>query len=175
MASNFDKYAYTKNGVVETSALLATTYGRHILNLVCESDLENGCVAKVGAYKEAEVYKAEAPAITDEIVLIANQVKIYEEYNTKMQEESQYYIKKGEIAHGDDLDRHDRFALSKESFGADANPEVGEYVGVEAGKFKLTTLGKSAPAKGTRGFVAIIEDVAKNGNFRIHVLRNMAV
>ena len=94
MASNFDKYAYTKNGVVETSALLATTYGRHILNLGCESDLENGCVAKVGAYKEAEVYKAEAPAITDEIVLIANQVKIYEEYNTKMQEESQYYIKK---------------------------------------------------------------------------------
>ena len=175
MASNFDKYAYTKNGVVETSALLATTYGRHIVNLVAEQDLENGCVAKVGAYVEAEVYKAEAPEITDEIVLIANEPKIYEEYTTKMQDESQYYIKKGELAQGDDLDRYDRFALSKESFGDDAAPEKGEYVGVEAGKFKLTTLGKSEPAKGTRGFVGIIEDIAKNGNFRIRVLRNMAV
>ena len=173
MASNFERYAYTKNAVLEKSSMLSTNYGRHIMNVVSDVDLENGCVVALGDFVEDEVWKAAAPTTDKAVLIIACEPKIYEEYTKRMQEESQFYVKAGEIAEADDMDRLDRITLSAEAFDADAVPAVGQYVGVKAGSYKLTTLGTSEPTG--VAFVGYIYNVAANGNYRILVKRNMDV
>ena len=171
MAEKF--ITYTKHGVVETSSLLATHGGMHIFNVVADVDVDNGSVCKLGEFVETDYYKAEIPAVTDEVLLIATEPKIYSEYTKKMQEESNFYNGKGEIMQADDMFRLDRFALSEEAFDDKAEPEIGQYVGVSGTGYKLTTLGTEMPTG--RGFIAYINEIAANGNFRILVLRNMAV
>lgn len=168
---------YERHGVVEVSALLATNYGAHINNFVADVDIDNGSVVKMGAFVETDYYKAEVPAVGDEVFLIATEPKIYSEYTKKMQEESNFYNGKGEIMQGDDMVRHDRFALSVEAFASDAAPAKGQYVGVDGKGYKLTTLGAEMPTD--RGFIGLIEEELVKGNgeirYRIHVLRNTAI
>ena len=171
MAEKF--ITYTKHGVVETSSLVATHGGAHIMNVVADVDVDNGSVCKLGDFVESDYYKAEIPAVADAIMLIATEPKIYAEYTKKMQEESNFYNGKGEIMQADDIVRFDRFALSEEAFDKDAAPAIGQYVGVTGTGYKLTTLGEDAPTG--RGFVGYINEIATNGNFRVLVLRNMAV
>lgn len=168
MAEQF--ITYTKHGVVELSTLVATHGGAHIYNAVADVDVDNGSVAKLGKYVEFDYFKAEVPAVTDAVLLVATEPKIYAEYTKKMQEESNFYNGKGEIMQLDDMVRYDRFALSAEAFDSDADPKVGQYVGVNGKDYKLTTLGEVAPEG--RGFVGYIYDIASNGNFRVMVLRN---
>lgn len=171
MAEKF--ITYDKHGVIEKSSMLSTNYGRHIMNVVFDQDVDQGNVCKLGDYVAPEYYKAAVPAVEDAVLIVANEVKIYSEYTKKMQEESNYYVGKGEISEVDDMDRYDRIALSAEAFDSDAAPAVGEYVGVTGTGFALTTLGTTAPTG--RGFVGKIIDTANNGNFIILVLRNMDV
>lgn len=171
MAEQF--ITYTKHGVVELSTLVATHGGAHIYNAVADVDVDNGSVAKLGKYVEFDYFKAEVPAVADAVLLVATEPKIYAEYTKKMQEESNFYNGKGEIMQLDDMARYDRFALSAEAFDGDADPKVGQYVGVNGKDYKLTTLGEVAPEG--RGFVGYIYDVASNGNFRVMVLRNQNV
>ena len=171
MAEKF--ITYTPHGVVETSSLLATHGGKHIFNVVAEVDVDNGSVCKLGDFVESDYYKAEIPAVTDAVLLIATEPKIYSEYTKKMQEESNFFNGANEIMQADDLDRLDRFALSAEAFADAAEPAVGQYVGVTGTGYKLTTLGTDAPAG--RGFIGYINEIATNGNYRILVLRNLAV
>lgn len=171
MAEKF--ISYTKHGVVEVSSLAATHGGAHIMNAVAEVDVDNGGVAKLGDFVESDYYKAEIPAVTDAVLLVATEPKIYSEYTKKMQEESNFYNGAGEIMQLDDMIRFDRFALSAEAFDDNAAPAVGQYVGVTGTGYKLTTLGEEAPTD--RGFVGYINEIATNGNYRILVLRNLAV
>ncbi len=171
MAEKF--ISYTKHGVVEVSSLAATHGGAHIMNAVATVDVDNGSVAKLGDFVESDYYKAEIPAVADAVLLVATEPKIYSEYTKKMQEESNFYNGKGEIMQLDDMIRFDRFALSAEAFDDDAEPAVGQYVGVTGSGYKLTTLGTDAPSD--RGFIGYINEIATNGNYRILVLRNLAV
>ena len=171
MAEKF--ITYTKHGVVETSSLVATHGGAHIMNVVADVDVDNGSVCKLGEFVESDYYKAEIPAVEDAIMLIATEPKIYAEYTKKMQEESNFYNGKGEIMQADDIVRLDRFALSEEAFDETAAPAIGQYVGVSGTGYKLTTLGEEMPTG--RGFVGYINEIATNGNYRVLVLRNMAV
>lgn len=171
MAEKF--ITYTKHGVVEISTLVATHGGAHIHNAVADVDVDNGSLAKLGEYVEFDYFKAEVPAVTDAVLLVATEPKIYAEYTKKMQEESNFYNGKGEIMQLDDMIRYDRFALSAEAFDKDADPKVGQYIGVNGKDYKPTTLGEVAPEG--RGFVGYIYDVASNGNFRVMVLRNQTV
>ena len=171
MAEKF--ITYTKHGVVETSSLLATHGGMHIFNVVADVDVDNGSVCKLGEFVESDYYKAEIPAVGDAVLLIATEPKIYSEYTKKMQEDSNFYNGAGDIMQGDDLFRLDRFALSEEAFDAAAAPAIGQYVGVSGTGYKLTTLGEEMPTG--RGFIGYINEIATNGNYRILVLRNMAV
>lgn len=171
MAEKF--ITYTRHGVVETSSLLLTHGGRHAMNVVADVDVDNGGVCKLGDYVEFDYFKAEIPAVEDAVLLIATEPKIYSEYTKKMQEESNFYNGAGEIMQADDMDRFDRFALSKEAFDEAAEPAIGQHVGVTGTGYKLTTLGEAVPAG--RGFIGYIYDVATNGNYRILVKRNLAV
>lgn len=171
MAEKF--ISYTKHGVVETSSLLATHGGRHIFNVVADVDVDNGSVCKLGEFVESDYYKAEVPAVEDAVMLIATEPKIYSEYTKKMQEESNFYNGVGELMQADDMDRLDRFALSEEAFDESAAPAIGQYVGVTGTGYKLTTLGEDMPTG--RGFIGYINEMATNGNYRILVLRNLAV
>lgn len=171
MAEKF--ISYTKHGVVEVSSLAATHGGAHIMNAVAEVDVDNGSVAKLGDFVESDYYKAEIPAVTDAVLLVATEPKIYSEYTKKMQEESNFYNGADEIMQLDDMIRFDRFALSAEAFDESAAPAVGQYVGVTGTGYKLTTLGESAPTG--RGFVGYINEIAANGRFRILVLKNTTV
>ena len=171
MAEKF--ITYTKHGVLEVSSMVATNGGKHIMNAVCDVELDNGSVCKLGDYVEFDYFKAEIPAVTDEILIVATEPKIYAEYTKKMQEESNFFNGVGELVQLNDVERLDRIALSKEAFDASAEPAVGQYVGVTGTGYKLTTLGAEEPTG--RGFVGYIYDVATNGNYRVLVKRNLAV
>lgn len=175
MAEKF--ISYTKHGVVETSSLCATHGGAHIYNVIdTVNDIDNGSVIKLGDYVEFDYFNAAVPAVTDAILLVATEPKIYSEFTKKMQEESNFYNGKGERFQADDIVRYDRFALSAECFddGDDyEEPAVGQYVGVTGTGYNLAALGTSVPSG--RGFVGYIYEKANNGNFRIIVLRNQNV
>ena len=171
MASNF--ITYTKHGVAESTLLKATQVGHHY-NLVNESkDIDNGSVCKIGDRLRSDVFKADIPAKGDKIVLILTAPKIYEEYTTKMQEESNFYNGKGEVMRAYEIQDTDRFTLSTEAFASDSVLEVGKYVFVDGTGYKLTTGDK--PNMTEYGFVGHIYEVAANGNYRIWVDKNAQV
>lgn len=168
MAEKF--ISYTKHGVAESTLLKATKVGHHY-NLVADEDVDNGSVCKIGDFVKEDVFKADKAAIGDKITLILTAPKIYSDYTTRMQEESNFYNGAGEIMRAYEIQDTDRFTLSKEAFSDAANPEVGEYVGVDGAGYKLTTLGKADPGAGY-GFLGKIYAIANNGNYRIWVIRN---
>lgn len=172
MASNF--ITYTKHGVAESTLLKATQVGHHY-NLVNESkDIDNGSVAVIGDRKRADVFEAKVPTKGDKIVLILTAPKIYQEYETRMQEESNFYNGKGEVMRAYEIQDTDRFTLSTEAFASDAELAVGKYVFVDGTGFKLTT-SDSKPNMTEYGFVGHIYEVAANGNYRIWVDKNAQV
>lgn len=172
MASNF--ISYTKHGVAESTLLKATQVGHHY-NLVNETkDIDNGSVAVIGDRKRADVFEAKVPTIGDKIVLILTAPKIYEEYTTRMQEESNFYNGKGEVMRAYEIQDTDRFTLSKEAFASDAVLAVGKYVYVDGKDFKLTT-NDAKPDMTKYGFVGHIYEVASNGNYRVWVDKNAQV
>ena len=171
MASNF--ITYTKHGVAESTLLKATQVGHHY-NLVNESkDIDNGSVCKIGDRLRSDVFKADIPAKGDKIVLILTPVKIYEEYTTRMQEESNFFNAANEPARAYEIQDTDRFTLSTEAFANDAELAVGKYVFVDGTGYKLTTGEK--PSMTEYGFVGHIYEVAANGNYRIWVDKNAQV
>ena len=171
MAEQF--ITYSKHGVVEISTMLATHGGAHIMNVVAEAAVDNGSVCKLGDFVEDDYFKAEVPAVTDAVLLIATEPKIYADYTKKMQEESNFFNGAGEIMQANDIYKLDRFALSAEAFAEGATLEVGQYVGVTGTGYKLTTLGEEEPTG--RGFIGYIYAIANNGNYRVLVKRNLAV
>lgn len=175
MASIFDNMVYGGHAVAESTLMAASFSGAHFYNMVADVDIDNGApmVLKPENYQEADLFKAEVPAITDKIVLALTAPKIYHEYMKKDQEESNFYNGVGEAIRAYEVFETDRFALSAEGFDDAAVLEAGKYVVVNGADYKFTTV--DAEPAGTHGFVGYILKQANNGNYVIFVKRNREV
>lgn len=169
MAERF--LTYEKHGVAESSLIKATRVGHHY-NVVADVDVDNGSFCKLGDFVREDIWKADVPTIGDKVVLILSVPKIYSEFTTKCQEESNFFNAANEVARAYEIVDTDRVTLSAECFDEDAVPEVGQYVAVNGVDYKLTTVGESDPGA-TYGFVGKIYDIAANGNYRVWVVRNV--
>ena len=149
---NFDN----KHAVAESTNLKATIVG-NIWNIKATNDIDNGCIVKRGDYVAPEYYaEAVATEFTGKIIekaangnfrvevtavgelegLVLSVPLIYEEYTTRMQEESNFYNAKGDLLRVYQLYVGDVFTLSAEGF--DGTPEVGKTVSVVSKKVKVT-------------------------------------
>ena len=149
---NFDN----KHAVAESTNLKATIVG-NIWNIKATNDIDNGCIVKRGDYVAPEYYaEAAATEFTGKIIekaangnfrvevtavgelegLVLSVPLIYEEYTTRMQEESNFYNAKGDLLRVYQLYVGDVFTLSAEGF--DGKPEVGKTVSVVSKKVKVT-------------------------------------
>ena len=149
---NFDN----KHAVAESTNLKATIVG-NIWNIKATNDIDNGCIVKRGDYVAPEYYaEATATEFTGKIIekaangnfrvevtavgelegLVLSVPLIYEEYTTRMQEESNFYNAKGDLLRVYQLYVGDVFTLSAEGF--DGTPEVGKTVSVVSKKVKVS-------------------------------------
>ena len=149
---NFDN----KHAVAESTNLKATIVG-NIWNIKATNDIDNGCIVKRGDYVAPEYYaEAAATEFTGKIIekaangnfrvevtavgelegLVLSVPLIYEEYTTRMQEESNFYNAKGDLLRVYQLYVGDVFTLSAEVF--DGTPEVGKTVSVVSKKVKVS-------------------------------------
>ena len=149
---NFDN----KHAVAESTKLKATIVG-NIWNIKATNDIDNGCIVKRGDYVAPEYYaEAAATEFTGKIIekaangkfrvevtavgelegLVLSVPLIYEEYTTRMQEESNFYNAKGDLLRVYQLYVGDVFTLSAEGF--DGTPEVGKTVSVVSKKVKVS-------------------------------------
>ena len=154
MATSFINFS-TKHAVAESTKLKATIVG-NIWNIKATNDIDNGCIVKRGDYVAPEYYaEAAATEFTGKIIekaangnfrvevtavgelegLVLSVPLIYEEYTTRMQEESNFYNAKGDLLRVYQLYVGDVFTLSAEGF--DGTPEVGKTVSVSNKKVKV--------------------------------------
>ena len=154
MATSFINFS-TKHAVAESTNLKATIVG-NIWNIKATNDIDNGCIVKRGDYVAPEYYaEAAATEFTGKIIekaangnfrvevtavgelegLVLSVPLIYEEYTTRMQEESNFYNAKGDLLRVYQLYVGDVFTLSAEGF--DGTPEVGKTVSVVSKKVKV--------------------------------------
>lgn len=155
MATSFINFD-TKHAVAESTKLKATQIG-NIWNIEASDDIDNGAIVKKGNYLRPEVYaedaattfagkiiekaangayRVEVTAIGEGEGLVLSVPLIYEEYTTRMQEESNFYNAKGDILRVYELYVGDVFTLSVDGF--DGTPEVGKTVSVVSKKVKVT-------------------------------------
>lgn len=151
MATNMISYA-TKHAVCASTRLAATTAtgGDGIIDIKLSAAGDNGIIVGKGAYNSAGYYaEAAATTFTGEIIdvapngnfyvevytaanafLVLNVPLIYEQYNTRMQEESNFYNASGDIVRGYKLHVGDVFELSAEGF--DGTPVKNATVSFDA-------------------------------------------
>ena len=154
MATSFINFD-TKHAVAESTKLKATQIG-NIWNIEAKDAIDNGRIVKKGKYLRPEVYqedtattfagkiiekaangayRVEVTAIGDGEGLVLSVPLIYEEYTTKMQEESNFFNAKGDILRVYELYVGDVFTLSADGF--DGIPEVDKTVSVSDKKVKV--------------------------------------
>lgn len=154
MATSFINFD-TKHAVAESTKLKATQIG-NIWNIEAKEAIDNGRIVKKGKYLRPEVYqedtattfagkiiekaangayRVEVTAIGDGEGLVLSVPLIYEEYTTKMQEESNFFNAKGDILRVYELYVGDVFTLSADGF--DGVPEVDKTVSVSDKKVKV--------------------------------------
>ena len=157
MATSFINFD-TKHAVAESTKLKATQIG-NIWNIEAKEAIDNGRIVKKGKYLRPEVYqedtattfagkiiekaangayRVEVTAIGEGEGLVLSVPLIYEEYTTKMQEESNFYNAKGDILRVYELYVGDVFTVSAEAFTTDKTPAVNDTVAVSAKKLKAT-------------------------------------
>jgi len=160
MASNFAKFMAKaeKHAVAGSTDLLATNGGRHIFNVKLTEDMDNGCIIGIGDFKSMEYYEQAAAGtftakiigkasngnfyvqvetVDDKTVLVLQNPLTYEEYTSKLKEESQFYNEKGDIVRCYGLAPMDVFEVSAEAFTADNTPEVTKELSVDTSTHKL--------------------------------------
>lgn len=176
MASVFEKFAKGGRGEAESTLLLASRDGAHFFNVVStDTELDNGFVLAYPdptKWKENDTFEAVAPVASDEIVLHLTPVKLYEEYSKAFQHEDNYFLGVGEIGRAYEIKKGDRFSISDVCFDDDSTPEVGKYVKVKDGTFKLEVV-ESDPSS-TNAFVGYILHKQPNGKYTIFVKKNRA-
>ena len=168
MATNF--LNYTAHGVVELSDVRATECG-HIDNLRAAEDIDNGSFVSLGAYEGGEnidVWAAAKPDKTKPVFLVATSPEIYEDYTTRMKEESNFYNAKGDVMRCYALEANDLFALSAAAFASGAKPAVGKYLSIGT-DYKIGIADAVVDGQTSQ---AVIYDTALNGNYRIRVIKN---
>ena len=154
MATSFIDFS-TKHAVAESTKLKATQIG-NIWNIEAKDAIDNGRIVKKGKYLRPEVYqedtattfagkiiekaangayRVEVTAIGNGEGLVLSVPLIYEEYTTKMQEESNFFNAKGDILRVYELYVGDVFTLSADGF--DGVPEVNKTVSVSDKKVKV--------------------------------------
>ena len=154
MATSFINFS-TKHAVAESTKLKATQIG-NIWNIEAKDAIDNGRIVKKGKYVRPEVYqedtattfagkiiekaangayRVEVTAIGNGEGLVLSVPLIYEEYTTKMQEESNFFNAKGDILRVYELYVGDVFTLSADGF--DGVPEVNKTVSVSDKKVKV--------------------------------------
>ena len=154
MATSFIDFS-TKHAVAESTKLKATQIG-NIWNIEAKDAIDNGRIVKKGKYLRPEVYqedtattfagkiiekaangayRVEVTAIGEGEGLVLSVPLIYEEYTTKMQEESNFFNAKGDILRVYELYVGDVFTLSADGF--DGVPEVDKTVSVSNKKVKV--------------------------------------
>lgn len=154
MATSFINFD-TKHAVAESTKLKATQIG-NIWNIEAKEAIDNGRIVKKGKYLRPEVYqedtattfagkiiekaangayRVEVTAIGEGEGLVLSVPLIYEEYTTKMQEESNFFNAKGDILRVYELYVGDVFTLSADGF--DGVPEVNKTVSVSDKKVKV--------------------------------------
>ena len=154
MATSFINFD-TKHAVAESTKLKATQIG-NIWNIEAKENIDNGTIVKKGKYLRPEVYqedtattfagkiiekaangayRVEVTAIGEGEGLVLSVPLIYEEYTTKMQEESNFFNAKGDILRVYELYVGDVFTLSADGF--DGVPEVNKTVSVSDKKVKV--------------------------------------
>ena len=156
MATSFINFD-TKHTVAESTKLAATYGGANIYNIKVTANVDNGAIVGLGDYIAPEYYaeKAASATFAGKIIekaangsyrvqvtavgagdcLLLNVPLIYEEYTTKMQEESNFYNAKGDILRVYELYVGDVFTLSADGF--DGVPEVNKTVSVSDKKVKV--------------------------------------
>lgn len=159
--SNLIEKTPTKHIVVGTSKIKATNTG-HLFDLVFESDVDNGVLAKAGEYtgNGYQERKATLAGAKDEVVLIASVPLIYDQHTTEAQAEYNFYNKKGTITRGYELVKDDVFAVSDYAFTTkvgDSGVEFGNYVICDGtGKYKEVAKASGSTLTTTNGFVGQI-------------------
>lgn len=154
MATSFIDFS-TKHAVAESTKLKATQIG-NIWNIEAKDAIDNGRIVKKGKYLRPEVYqedtattfagkiiekaangayRVEVTAIGEGEGLVLSVPLIYEEYTTRMQEESNFFNAKGDILRVYELYVGDVFTLSADGF--DGVPEVNKTVSVSDKKVKV--------------------------------------
>lgn len=175
MASVFEKFTNGGRGTGESTLMLGTNNAAHFFNIVADVELDNGNVL---AYPDPtqwtanDTFKAVAPTAADEIVLHLTPVKLYEEYSKSFQHEDNYFLGIGEVGRAYEVKKGDRFSVSAADFDDEATPEVGKYVKVKDGTFKLD-IAESDPSA-TNAFVGYILHQQSNGKYTIFVKKNRA-
>lgn len=156
---------YVKHGVAESSDLLASFGGSHLLNGIADVNIDNGSFCTVGDFVEGsgDAWKIEKPATTGELFLVLSSPLIYEDFTQQAQEESNFFNAANEPARLYQLKVRDKFALSKEAFADGAEPAVGKYLTFADYKAGVTD------TKPESGHVLKIYDIATDGLYRVVV------
>ena len=176
MASVFEKFAKGGRGEGESTLLLASGNGAQFCNVFSnDTELDNGFVLAYPdptKWKENDVFEAVAPTADDETVFHLTPVKLYEEYSKSFQHEDNYFLGIDEIGRAYEITKGDRFSISDVCFDDDSTPEVGKYVKVKDGTFKLEVVDSDPSA--TNAFVGYILHKQPNGKYTIFVKKNRA-
>lgn len=175
MASVFEKFVNGGRGTAESTLMLASVNGAHFFNIVSDEELDNGNVVAYPdpkQWKENDVFTTVKPTATSEIVLHLTPVKLYEEYTKSFQNEDNYYLGIGEVGRAYEVTKGDRFSVSEKCFDDGATVEVGKYVKVKDGTYKLDT--DDSDPSATNAFVGYIMHKQPNGKYTIFVLKNRA-
>lgn len=125
---------YGGHAVCESTKLKATTAG-HIMNVKISEAMDNGSLVSLGAYQGQDVYAAGKVVAGKTPYLVLSVPLIYEQFNSRVQDEDNFYNAANDIVRAYELHVGDVFALSTEGFSG--TPSVGAAVGGEANKNQI--------------------------------------
>lgn len=149
----------TKHGVAESTNLKATIVG-NIWSIKAAANIDNGCIVGRGNYVAPEYYAEAAAsnsfagkiiekaangmwrvlvtAAADTDGLVLSVPLIYEEYTTRMQEESNFFNLKDDLLRVYQLVPGDVFSVSAECFTTTpTNASIGKAVSVSSKKLAI--------------------------------------
>lgn len=138
MASSILSYK-PLHGVAESSDLLATVGGSHLINGVADVDLDNGSFVGIGEFNEGDSWKVTKPSSTGELYLVLTSPLIYEDFTKEAIEERHFFNKAGEMLRLYQLKVRDKFALSTEAFADGSEIVIGSYLTFDDYKAGVTT------------------------------------
>lgn len=168
----------TKYGYAESSALRATNWGGHNLDVVDEANiLENGMLICLGEDIDRQSRMAVTPTEQDEVYLILDVILPYDESTTLAQAEIYHYPHEDQLGHPTrvyELFENDRYAIIDYMVTAPLAGEgkacvVGNYLVTDGNrKYKEVAAGEDITGY---GFVAVIQEIDYKGGMTLYRLR----